>query len=113
MPMSALVKLALKVSGLPQEAEMAAERVGALASMAVTELLAGARFCQKRLWLMWPPPLNLMAACSAIWSGTDAVAYLCSAEFKFVTYAWWCLLWCSSIICAEMAGSSAWYRVTC
>jgi hypothetical protein len=73
--------------------------------------LAGARFCQKREWLMCPPALNLMPCCietCEVMSEVEtASACVLSRLFKFVMYVWWCLLWCSSMICAEMCGSNA------
>ena len=33
----------------------------------------GDRFVQKMVWLMWPPPLNFRAGCSATWAVTSPV----------------------------------------
>ena len=41
----------------------------------------GDRFSQKMEWLMWPPPLNLMAACTAIMPLTSPV-YVCNAAWE-------------------------------
>jgi hypothetical protein len=55
----------------------------------------GARFSQNSVWLTCPPPLNLIALCSAIILAMSpllsASAYWPSAALRLVTYALWCL----------------------
>jgi hypothetical protein len=52
--------------------------------------LGGGRFCQNSEWLMWPPALNLMAACSPTCEVMSEVctasACVFNAALRFVIY---------------------------
>ena len=129
MPAVALLNAVVKASRVPHSLRMDSLRgpSGSTPPVPLPSVADGARFFQKREWLMCPaggiqthltdnvtnhipPPLNLMAAWREMRSfAVEAFAYAPSAAFSALTYVWWCFVWCRVIIWEEMAGSRAWW----
>ena len=106
MPSALAAKCFWKASNEPKNSSIAAP-----SSPVGLSPPSGERFCQKTEWLTWPPRLNArFFSCrftAAKSSAARAAASFSSAVFAPVTYAAWCLSWCSSMIRPEMCGSSA------
>ena len=106
MPRAAAVKWAWNLSNEPKYSSMAAA-----SSPVGLSPPSGERFFQKIEWFVWPPRLKARSFDSWFTEpkspASRAAASFSRAVFAPLTYVAWCLEWCSSMMRAEMCGSSA------